>query len=168
MMRRLYFLFPSIAEAQAAVSTLSTANIPKRFMHALAREGLSLGDLPRASLNQQHDLRARLARFFWNGDLLIFAIALVGLIIALIMGAWIWATVTLVLIVVTYSIGAFYAMNIPEHSLAEFRAELSHGEILIMVDVPKKRLHEIETLIHHKHSTADCEGSSWTLDLMGI
>jgi len=168
MMRRLYFLFHSVTEAEAAVSTLTSANIPKRFIHALAREGLSLGDLPRASLNQQHDLRARLARFFWNGDLLIFALALVGLIIALVMGTLIWATVALVLMVVTYSIGAFYAMNIPEHSLVEFRAELSHGEILLMVDVSKKRLHEIETLVHHKHSAADCEGSSWTLDLMGI
>ncbi len=168
MMRRLYFLFHSTTEAQATVSTLKTANIPKRFMHALARGGLSLGDLPRASLNQQHDLRARLTRFFWNGDLLIFAIALVGLIIALFMAAWIWATVALALMIVTYSIGAFYAMNIPEHCLAEFRAELSHGEILLMVDVPKKRLHEIEALIHSKHSAADCEGSSWTLDVMGI
>jgi len=49
MMRRLYFLFHSEAGAQAAVSTLTTANIPTRFMHALAREGLNLGVLTQAT-----------------------------------------------------------------------------------------------------------------------
>ncbi len=103
MMRRLYFLFHSEAEAQAAVSTLTTANIPTRFMHALAREGLNLGVLPQASLNQQRDLRAHLARFFWNRDLLIFGLALMGLIIALMLGAWIWATLAFALMIVTYN-----------------------------------------------------------------
>lgn len=167
-MRRLYFLFPTEAEALAAVHTLNAVNIPKRFMHAHAREGLSLDSLPPASAYQHNDVRSHLARIFWNGDLLVFVLALVGLGLALALGSVVWALVALVLMISTFSAGAFYAMRIPELSLAEFRAALAHGEILLMVDVPKKRLHEIETLVHHKHPAAYCEGSSWTLSVLGI
>lgn len=168
MMRRLYFLFPSQAEARAAVSTLNSANIPQRFMHALAREGLRLKNLPQASVNQQHDLHTRLAHYFWNGDLFIFTLALIGFLLALMMGSMIWVIAALILMITTFSVGAFYAIRVPDVTLADFQYALSHDEILLMVDVPKNRLHEVEELVHHSHPAAISEGSSWTLDILGI
>ncbi|MGD9000938.1 MAG: hypothetical protein PVF75_11020 [Granulosicoccaceae bacterium] len=50
MRRRLYFMFPSQKEAQAAVAELvAREKIPRQKMHAIARAGVELGDLPGAT-----------------------------------------------------------------------------------------------------------------------
>ena len=168
MIRRLYFLFPSTDSAQAAVSTLTAKGISKHSLHAVARKDVDLSSLPVATRNQRRNVRARLARGLWDGDLLVFAIAFVGLVASLYLNftvGWVLATIVMI---ASFIGGAFYAMRVPEVSLAEFRAALTHNEVLLMVDVPLQRLTEIEDLVRHRHPDAEDYGSSWTLDAFGI
>ena len=71
-MRRLYFLLASEPDASDAVSTLKSAGLPEQAIHALGRGGRSPANLPPATPRQKSDLRARLARWFWDGELALF------------------------------------------------------------------------------------------------
>ena len=65
MKRRLYFMFPSATQAQAAVDELTAREgIKVRHMHAMARRGVDLGELPVATALQQKALSAKLARWY--------------------------------------------------------------------------------------------------------
>lgn len=89
-------------------------------------------------------------------------------IAALVANYWLLAMIAVTVMAVTCFSAAFYAMRVPETSLAEFRGALSHDEILLMVDVPRSQVAEIEDLIRHRHPSAQAGGSSWTLDMFGL
>lgn len=54
--------------------------------------------------------------------------------------------------------------RVPDTHLDEFRGALSHSEVLLMVDVPKPRVAEIEKLVGRRHPETIPGGTSWTLD----
>lgn len=169
MNRRLYFKFPSKAEAQAAVEELSMReSVAIANMHAPAKQGVDLVGLPDATRRQRRDLPARLAWWLWEGDLLVFFVVLLGLIIALNFGFMLWAGVAILVMAVTFIGGAFYAMFIPEVSLTEFCDTLAHGEVLLMVDVPQNKVTAIERCIGQHHHSGVAGGSSWTINMFGI
>ena len=168
MYRRLYYLFPTATEAEAAFDTLCDARIHPRHIHAIAREGTRLDRLPAATPNQRRGLRERLARWFWDGELGLFAVALVAFVVSLFWGFSWWSAAALVVILVTVVSGGWYAMMIPELSLGEFRHALDHGEVLLLVDVPAWRQAEIEKLIESRHPAALPGGGSWTVDALGL
>lgn len=45
---------------------------------------------------------------------------------------------------------------------------LSHDNALLMVDVPKARVAEIEALLGRRHPEAMAGGASWTIEALGI
>jgi hypothetical protein len=84
MLRRLYFMFPSVSKAQDAVGELAVVNgIPRQKIHTIAGQGVEPGDLPGATVNQRHDLRAQFAWWFWGSELALFVMAFLGLLVAL-------------------------------------------------------------------------------------
>jgi hypothetical protein len=168
MIRRLYFLFPSPAKTLEAVEELIQSGVNKTHMHALAREGVNLAGLPPCTAQQRHKLRELIARLFWDTELSVFFFALAGLVFALIQGYVIAALVALLVMAATFLSGAFYAVRIPDNTLVEFSGALAHGEVLLMVDVPKQKVAGIEDIIHRHHPAAIAGGSSWTIDAMGI
>ena len=168
MLRRLYFLFPSAATARAAVAELQQHGVRQSQMHALARAGVDLGGLPPATAHQHSRLRELLGRIFWDSELAIFFLALVGLVLAMVQQSMVGALAALAVMALSFVSGALYAIRLPDTPLAEFRGALSHGEVLLLVDVRKHKVAEIEDLIHRHHPAAVAGGSSWTLDAWGI
>lgn len=169
MMRRLYFVFPSKVETQAAVDELrDMQGIALRNIHAVARSATDIEGLPQATRRQSSDLRAHIAWWLWETDLGIFFAALVALGVALYVGAMVWALASLAVMAITFVGGALYSLRVPEVSLREFRDALAHGEVLLMVDVPVQQVAAIERRIVHHHPTAVAGGSSWTTSLFGI
>ena len=55
MRRRLYFLLPNVARARQVVDELLLARVDDHHIHVMARDGVDLGDLPRANLLQRSD-----------------------------------------------------------------------------------------------------------------
>jgi hypothetical protein len=45
---------------------------------------------------------------------------------------------------------------------------LSHDNALLMVDVPKARVAEVEALIERRHPEAVTGRASWTIEALGI
>ena len=167
MLRRLFFLFPDEKHAQRAVDQLIDQNIPKRHMHAITR-GVKLTSLPEATERQKKDTAFRVEKFLWNANLLLFAVALLILIASLVTAEWFWFGFALVTMLITFFAGQQFVVRIPDVHLTEFTDALSHGEILLMVDLSLYRVAEIENFVHKHHPEATVGGASWTVDAFGI
>ncbi len=167
MLRRLFFLFPDEKHAQRAVDQLINQNIPERHMHAITR-GDRLSSLPEATERQKNDTAFRVEQFLWKANLLLFAVALIILIASLTAAEWFWSGFALLTMLITFFAGQQFVLRIPDVHLTEFTDALSHGEILLMVDVSLYRVAEIEHFIHQQHPEAAVGGTSWTVDAFGI
>lgn len=168
MPRRLFFIFPSAEETGAAVTDVLNLGIPQSHLHALAREGVDLSNLPQATHRQRRGVLGQIAHIFWYSELGIFFLALAGFILTLFWGFSLWSFLALMAMAITLFTGAYYAIKIPETTLDEFHSALAHKEVLLMVDVPMKLVAEIETYITHRHPAAIAGGSSWTIDAFGV
>ena len=167
MLRRLFFLFPDEAHAQRVVEELINNDIPEHRIHAIAR-GIELNTLPEATERQKRDTAFRLEKILWNANLSIFALSFVMLFATLIAGEFLWAVAAVAVMLASFIAGEWFVVYLPDVHLSEFTDALSHGEILLMIDVPKKRVDEIERFVHHHHLEAFVGGVSWSVDAFGL
>lgn len=68
----------------------------------------------------------------------------------------------------TFIAGQRFAVKLPHAHLADMRVPLGHGEIVLMVDVPFRRVREIERLVSSGHPEAGVCGVGWSLEGMGV
>lgn len=167
MLRRLFFLFPDELHAQRVVDQLVNLDITERHIHAIARN-VELKTLPQATQQQKKDTAFRIERFLWGANLVTFALALVALVSALMAGEFNWAMIALSIMAVTFIAGEQFVVHVPSVHLTEFTDALSHGEILLMIDVPSNRVVEIEDFVHHKYPEAAVGGVSWSTEAFGL
>jgi hypothetical protein len=69
---------------------------------------------------------------------------------------------------INFTAGEQFVVCKPDVQLAEFTDALSHGEILLMLDVSHFHVSEIENLVHMQHPEAAVGGVSWIMDGFGI
>lgn len=167
--RRLYFLLPDVAHARAVVAKLEANGIERNNTHVIAAKGIDLEDLPLASPNQRMDLGARLETIFWYGNLVLFFLALLALVVLMLMNvSGLWLVLASTIMLVTFVAGAGFANYIPNVHLFEFADALRHQEILLMVDVPVGQVARVETLVHHNHPEAINGGVGWHINALQI
>lgn len=126
-----------------------------------------LGDLPKATLWQQKDYAHQAEHWLWTANLILFFIAMGVLLYGILTGNGLLAVIMLGLMGLTFAAGLKW-IRVPDTSVQEFRSALSHGEVLIMVDVPRRRVVEIENLVRKTHPEAVAGGTSWMVDALGI
>lgn len=166
MKRRLYFLIPDLDNAKVVHNELLLARIEERNMHVLARDDISLKDLPEASLLEKSDLIHGLQLGFVVGGFTGIVLAVTCYMLGLIVPGW--ETISMGGIIFG---GAFFgswtssmvAINIQNTHLKEFMKDVNAGKILYMVDVPVHRVDEISNLIHSKHPEATVKGIDHTI-----
>ena len=168
MKRRLYFLFPENAQARSAVADIAALGVDNEHIHALARPEVNLSGLPAATERQRHDSLHRLEQVLWGSTLLLFVLALASLTLALMIANIALAVIAAVIMLATAVGGVLFAMRMPRVHLDEFREALRHGEILLMVDVTRERVFEVEELMHHRYPQVVTGGSAWTPDAFGV
>jgi len=162
-MRRLYYLFPDVEHTQQIVDELLLKRINIKHIHTIARDGIHLGSLPEASLFQKFDLRHSFfvglvaGVFLGIGMGIAFhtylQIPLGGLMIATtfigaILGAW---------------ASTMIGMMTPNIELKPFQPDIKEGKILLMVDIEKSRVDEIEDLVKQLHPEAAFSGAEPTI-----
>jgi hypothetical protein len=168
MNRRLYFLLPDRAHALSVVNELAGSGLDLEQMHALAGEQVSLEGLPEASDAQRHDLARHLETFLWDSNLVVFGVALGALLtLGLSSGLTAWLLLPLAIMLASFLAGLRFT-RLPNVHLDEFRDALSHGEILLMVDVPVARVADIENRVHRHHPEAAVGGVGWGTTVMNI
>ena len=154
MRHRLYYMLPNIQSARTLLDELLLKRIEERHMHFMAREGTLPHDMPDASFLQKTDLvhGAQVGMMIGGGAGLIagvllvmfppeglslqtFAILVAGLGGA-IFGAW---------------ASGMNAAAVPNSRLAQFAEGINQGQVLLIIDVPRGRVQEIEELIKNRH-----------------
>ena len=167
MLRRIYFVIPDTMHARRIVGEIQAAGIKREQIHALAREGVDLAGLP-GSTPAQHDDRVwRLDKLFWSADLILFGIAAVGLIAAAAMASVTGGVVALAIMLATFLLGRHFATRVPHVHLSEFQGALAHGEVLLMIDVARQQVREIEQLVSRHHPEASVGGIGWSMPALG-
>ena len=167
MLRRLFFLFPDELHAQRVVNQLYTLNVPKRRIHAIARN-VELKSLPQATQRQKNGTASRIERFMWRLNLIVFVLAFIALVALIVVGEFIWAIISLAIMVATFIAGEQFVVHVPNVHLTEFIEALSHGEILLIIDVPSSQVDDIESFMRHKYPEAVVGGVSWSTDAFGL
>jgi len=157
MNHRIYFILPDAKTAEVVEKELLLAHVDDHHMHFMARDEISLKSLPKANLLQKSDLihglelglivggaTGLIAGLFiylmpeftaWTGMGIILVLGLVGAIL----GIW---------------VSGMIGISAPNTRLKRFDKQLQEGNVLLMVDVPKKRIDEITALIRKHHKDA--------------
>lgn len=161
-MRRLYFLMPDITTTHSLVNELLLSHVEERYIHVLAKEGTPLEDLPEASLFQKSDFVPAIERGLTLGaatgvlcGLVAMALPPAGLVIG---GGAVFA-IGAAGAGVGGLMSSMVGISLPSSRLKKFEDALDQGEFLVMIDVPRPRVEEIEQLVRKHHPEADIEGT---------
>lgn len=157
-MRRVYVLLPTEESCRLVVEEMEGTDIPASHLHVIAGLTHELKDLPAASVWQRTELAHGIE---WGvglggvagllGGLLVVAFPPAGVVLgggALLAGtaagAGFGALVT-----------ALLGSQEHSHKLDAFQRALAGGQILLMVDVPRKREGEVKSTILKHHPEAE-------------
>ena len=169
MKRRLYFLLPDVVHTRSVVEELEEAGIQRQHIHVIAAQDIDLEGLPAVPQDHGNDPGARLESVFWNGNLTLFFLALLGLfVLALLQVSVLWLLIPVAVMLVSLISGVEFASHIPNVHLSEFADALHHQEILLMVDVPRGEVARIEEFIHRHHPEAVPSGVGWHIDALPV
>jgi len=159
-MRRIYFLAPNIEISKKIVDELLLARIEERHIHVLAKRGTPMENLPEATYVQKSDFIPALEQGLALGGLT----GMLGGLIAVPLpagpvraGGAILAT-SLAGAGVGALMSSMVGSSIGSRRIQQFEEALEKGEFLMMVDVPRDRVEEIEALVKKHHPDAECGG----------
>jgi hypothetical protein len=164
-MRRIYFLAPNIEISKKIVDELLLARIEEHHIHVLAKRGTPMENLPEATYLQKTDFIPALEQGMALGGLTGILAGLVamalpgGLVLA---GGALLAT-TLAGAGIGAWISSMVGSSIGNRRIQQFEEAIEKGAFLMMVDVPKDRVEEIEAIIKKHHPDAECEGTEPTI-----
>jgi len=163
MRRRLCFVLPDVESAKRTADDLLLARVEDRHMRFLARRGTALEPLHAAGYLDKTDVV--------HG-------AAVGLALGGIIGALAGALVVayppegtspkLVAVLIGMLLGAplggwmasMAGAAVPNSRLKQFHADIEAGRVLMMVDVPSRRVAEITELVVSRHPEAVPRGEA--------
>jgi hypothetical protein len=166
MRRRLYFVLPDVASARSMLNEMLLARIEVRHIHFLSRRDTLPEDLPEANVLQKTDIvhgaqmgvgiggivgavAGALVVFFPpEGVTLKLFTVLVFAIAGALFGAW---------------ASSMVASSVPNSRLKAFQRDMEAGKVLMMVDVPMRRVQEICNLVASRHPEAASGGFEPTI-----
>lgn len=161
-MRRIYFLVPDIAITKRIVDELLLARIEERHIHVVAKRGTELEDLPEANLLQRTDFIPAVERGLALGG---SAGALAGLVaLALPPASTVIAGgVLLASALAGAGVGAWagglIGVSTASSRIKQFEAAIEASQLLVLADVPKGRIKDIEARIKAHLPTVEIEGT---------
>ncbi len=161
MRRRLYFLLPNIELVRKVVDELLLARIDEGHIHVLARDGVPMKGLPEANILQKSDLIHGMEMGLAIGGLTGFVSALIAIGFTdggLPLGVGGILTMTLGGALMGVWASGMIASDVPNTHLEAFTAAIRSGDILVMVDAPKKRVDELSEMVKSHHPEADMRG----------
>ena len=166
MRRRLYFVLPDVKSAREMLDEFLLARIECKHIHFLSKRDSLPPDLPEANVLQKTDIvhgaqlgigiggivgavaGALLVFFPPEGITLKFVTMLAVAIGGALFGAW---------------ASSMVASAVPNSRLKAFESDMEAGKVLMMVDVPMRRVSEICDLVAARHPEAVSRGFEPTI-----
>jgi hypothetical protein len=161
IMRRIYFLAPNIDTTKKIVDDLLLARVEERHIHVLAKRGTPLEDLPEASFLQKTDFLPSLEQGVALGGAtgLLAGLVAVALPTGLVLGGGAIFAITLAGAGVGGLMSSMVGSSIGSRRIEQFQEAMEKGEFLVMVDVPRQRVADMEAIIKKHHPEVECEGT---------
>lgn len=161
-MRRLYFLLPDVEVARQVVRELLLNHVEERHIHLLAKRGTPLEDLPQSSVAERTDLLPAIERGAAVGGATGALAGLVAVAVppaGLVLGGG--AVLGMALAGAGFGAWASSLMGIstPNSQIAKFEEAIARGDILMMVDVPKRQVEAVEDLIRNHYPEVEIGGT---------
>ena len=161
-MRRIYFLVPDLATAEAVTDELLLARIEERHIHVIAREGTELGDLPKASLLQSSDVVPAVERGLALGGATGVLAGLVAVTFppaGVVLGGGAILATALAGAGIGAWLSSMIGVDVSNTRIRQFQDQIAKGQVLFLVDVPKERVDSVEAMVKSHHPDADIEGT---------
>lgn len=160
-MKRIYFVVPELGIATRIVDELLLARIEERRIHVLGKRGTPLGNLPEAGLLQKTDFVPAVLQGLAIGGL-------TGILASLVASVWPGGSVLAggVVLAIALAGAGFGALmsgmigsSVGNRRIQQFAGAMERGEFLMMVDVPRRRVEEIEQIVTKHHPQVECSGT---------
>lgn len=155
MYRKLYFMSPDINSAHALLDDLLLARVPEKHMRFWAKGNTLPADFPGATFLQKTDLMhgAEMGAVVGGAIGLLLGILLIALFP--VEGAALLTIGVLAAVVVGALFGAWasgmVAAAIPNSRLKGFQDEIEHGQVLLILDLPNRKVEQIQQLLSSRH-----------------
>ena len=167
--RRVYFLFHDESAARRTIEELEQKlGLEDYQIHALVNGEGGFAQLPDATVHRKSPQSVRLERFLWYLSIGLFTVALIAFVLALLATSWLWVTLFAAIVVAAQMSGYLFTNRIPNAQLDRFRSALNHGEILLLVDVPRRRVAAVKELVYSRYPEAKTNGSNWHINAFGM
>ena len=162
MHSRIYWLLPDLESARRTMDDLLLARIDYRRIHFVAREDADMSGLHAASVLQTSDVvrSAEMGLIIGAGvGALLGALAAVYYPLVGTQPQWgIAAALTIAGGLFGLWTSTMIGVSTPSKRMARFAPQIEQGQILLMVDVPRSRVDEIEQRLQALHPEAHLEG----------
>ena len=161
-MRRIYFLVPDVPTAKRIVYDLLLSRIEWNHIHVIARRGTPLENLPEASPWQKSDIIPAMERAIPLGGTAGFLCGLAALVLEphlVVAGGAVLLASSLVGTGVGVWLGGMVGLNIGSTRLKPFEEAIERGELLVLADVPRERVEEIEERVRKHLPAVNIEGT---------
>jgi len=165
-MRRLYFLVPNVGSAKKIVDELLLARVEEKHIHVIAKEDTPMEDLPEAKLAQRSDVVPALERGIAIGGatgVLAGIIAVTFPPAGLALGGGAVLGIALAGVGVGTLMSTMIGVDVQNSRIKQFQDAIEKGELLMMVDVPKNRVDEVDDLVKKHHPEAEIKGTEPTI-----
>ena len=168
MKRRLYLLLPQREKALEVVDVLNSMGVMKKHIHTIAKKEVNISALPEATVYQQNDTARYIEDWLRKINLAVFFLALLVFLVSLFNLSMPVLLISLLVMSGTFFGGYYFTTHVPHMHLSKFQAELKHGEIILLVDIPRWRIPPILKALKHSHPEAHTGGIGWTIEPLHI
>jgi len=162
MHRRIYWLLPDLTSARRTMDDMLLARIHEQQMHFVAREDADMTGLHAANILQTSDVVRAAQMGLVIGGAVGAVLGIAAAVFFPVVGTEPQWGIAAVLAVVGAGFGAWSSSMIgvstPSSRLKRFEAAIEQGQILLMLDVPRSRVQEIEDRLQALHPEAHLEG----------
>jgi hypothetical protein len=159
-MRRIYCLIPNTVIARAIVDELLLERVEERHIHIVAKPGTPLGNLPEASVLESSDFYPALEQGIALGGVtgLLAGLVAVAIPTGLVLGGGAVLAITLAGAGVGGLMSSMVGISADSRRIEDYQAAIDRGELLLMIDVPRERVEEIESIVMKHHPEVELEG----------
>jgi hypothetical protein len=163
MRHRLYYLLPDIECARRTFDDLLLKRIEQRYVHFLAA-GTLPSDLPEANFLHKTDIVRGAEAGMLVGAVLGMGLgAIIVLYFDMTSEALVVTTSTLVGVLFGGWAASLVAAAIPNTRLKDFYPEIEKGKVLMIADIPARRVTEIESVLAERHPEMRFRGEEPTI-----
>jgi hypothetical protein len=159
-MRRIYFLIPNTVIAGAIVDELLLERVEERHIQIVAKTGTPLGELPEASVLESSDFYPALEQGIALGGVtgLLSGLVAVAVPTGLVLGGGAVLAITLAGAGVGGLMSSMVGISADSRRIEDYQSAIDRGELLLIIDVPRERVEEIETIVLKHHPEVELEG----------